>query len=169
MRESTKWKMWRAILDFKTCLNCRRNNSKIYAINEIAYPQPPHHQNCRCVIERLKVLHAGTATNDGINGADWYLKIYGKLYMLIDKESKYDMLVVTDKRIFYNKTSENSQTKEILPSPIKNIFTRKNNNLFTKSLIIETESEIITFSCFEDVDNVNQILNSIIKANKSSI
>ena len=79
MRESTKWKMWRAILDFKTCLNCRRNNGKIYAINEIVYPQPPLHPNCRCVIERLKVLLAGTATNDGVDGADWYLKIYGKL------------------------------------------------------------------------------------------
>ena len=79
MRESTKWKMWKAMLDFKTCLNCRKNNGKIYEIDEIVYPAPPLHPNCRCVIERLKVLLAGTATNDGINGADWYLKIYGKL------------------------------------------------------------------------------------------
>lgn len=79
MKEIRKWKMWRAILDFKTCLNCRRNNGKIYNIDEIVYPEPPLHQNCRCVIEKLKVLLAGTATNNGIHGADWYLKIYGKL------------------------------------------------------------------------------------------
>ena len=42
-------------------------------------PAPPLHLNCRCVIERLTTLLAGTATDDGTNGADWYLKNYGKL------------------------------------------------------------------------------------------
>ena len=79
MKYSTKWKMWSAKLDFKTCLNCRNNNGKIYDIDEIVYPDPPLHTNCRCVIERLRVLLAGTATNDETNGADWYLKNYGKL------------------------------------------------------------------------------------------
>ena len=79
VRYSTKWKMWRAKLDYKTCLNCRNNNGKIYDIDEIVYPAPPLHPNCRCAIERLRVLLAGTATNDEINGADWYLKNYGKL------------------------------------------------------------------------------------------
>ena len=79
MKECTKWKMWRALLDFKTCLNCRRNNGKIYNIDEIVYPQPPLHPKCRCVIEKLKVLIAGTATNNGIDGADWYLKNFRKL------------------------------------------------------------------------------------------
>ena len=79
MKESEKWKMWRAILDFKTCLNCRKNHGKIYEINEVVCPEPPLHPNCRCVIERLKVLLAGTATNHGINGADWYLKNFRKL------------------------------------------------------------------------------------------
>ena len=79
MRYSSKWKMWKAILDFKICLNCRKNHGKIYEINEFVYPEPPLHPNCRCEIERLRVLLAGTATNDGIEGADLHLKLYGKL------------------------------------------------------------------------------------------
>ncbi len=91
------------------------------------------------------------------------------IYIPIDKQSKFDILVVTDKRIFYNKTSENLPLKELLPSAIKNVFSKKNNNSNSKALIIETENEIITFPGFEDVDNLCQILNSVIKANNSVI
>ncbi len=79
MRYSSKWKMWKTTLEFKTCLTCRDNNGKIYDIGEIAYPSPPLHPNCRCVIEKLKVLLAGTVTNKGMQGSDWYLKSYRKL------------------------------------------------------------------------------------------
>ena len=79
MKYSSNWKMWKTMLDFKTCLNCRKNHGKIYKINEIVNPEPPIHPKCRCIIERLKVLYAGTATNKGINGADWHLRLYGKL------------------------------------------------------------------------------------------
>lgn len=71
--------MWKAILDLKTCLKCRKNNGKIYDINEKVYPEPPIHPYCRCIIERLKAIYAGTATRDGVKGADWYLRNYGKL------------------------------------------------------------------------------------------
>ena len=60
-------------------MNCRKKNGKIYDIDEIVYPEPPLHANCRCVIERLKVLLAGTATIYGKKGADWHLKMYGRL------------------------------------------------------------------------------------------
>ena len=70
MGYSSRWKEWKAVIDLKTCLNCRRANGKIYSINETVYPSPPLHPNCRCVIERLRTLLAGTATDDGINGAD---------------------------------------------------------------------------------------------------
>jgi len=79
VKYSTKWKMWKAILDLKTCLNCRKNNGKIYDMNEKVDPEPPLHPNCRCIIQRLKVIYAGTATNNGVKGADWYLINYGKL------------------------------------------------------------------------------------------
>lgn len=79
MGYSSRWKEWKAVIDLKTCLNCRRANGKIYSINETVYPSPPLHPNCRCVIERLRTLLAGTATDDGINGADWHLKARGEL------------------------------------------------------------------------------------------
>ena len=79
MKYSTKWKMWKAILDLKTCLNCRKNNGKIYDMNEKVDPEPPLHPNCRCIIERLKAIYAGTATKHGIKGADCYLRNYEKL------------------------------------------------------------------------------------------
>ena len=53
MRYSSKWKMWKSIIDVNRCLNCREKHGKIYNIGEIVYPKPPLHPNCRCVIERL--------------------------------------------------------------------------------------------------------------------
>ena len=79
MHFSTTWKNWKTIPDSKTCLICSKNNGKIYGINDIPLPAPPIHLNCRCTIERLKTILAGTATKQGTNGADWYLKLYGKL------------------------------------------------------------------------------------------
>lgn len=78
-RYSTKWKTWRAIIDVTTCLKCRRKHGKIYSIDEVVDFYLPIHPNCRCKIVRLQALLAGNATNNGINGADWYLKFYGKL------------------------------------------------------------------------------------------
>ena len=79
MRYSSKWKMWKSVNDFKMCLNCREKHGKIYGIDEIVYPAPPLQPNCRCTVQRLKTLFAGTATKKGRYGADWYLKVYGKL------------------------------------------------------------------------------------------
>lgn len=53
-------------------------------------PVPPLHPNCRCITERLRAFLAGTATNNGMNGADFYLKNYGKLpnYYITGKMAK---------------------------------------------------------------------------------
>ncbi len=90
MKHSTKWKQWKANLDIKTCFDCRKNNGKIYSVNEVPFSSPPLHPNCRCVIEMLKVLDAGTATDNGIKGADWYLMFYGKLpgYYITKEEAE---------------------------------------------------------------------------------
>lgn len=58
---------------------CKSKNGKIYSIKEKVYPNPPIHPNCRCKIEALKAILAGNATNNGENGADWWLKHYGFL------------------------------------------------------------------------------------------
>lgn len=91
MHYSKKWKIWKTMIDFKTCLICRKRNGKIYDIDKIVDPFPPIHPHCRYTIVRLKALLAGTATDGGINGADWHLKIYGKLpdyYITTDQAIK---------------------------------------------------------------------------------
>ena len=77
--ESKKWKMWRAILDLKTCYDCREKHGKIYEVNEKVKPSPPLHWFCRCQIVKLRAILAGNATKLGVMGADWWIKYYGKL------------------------------------------------------------------------------------------
>ena len=77
--ESKKWKMWRTILDLKTCYDCREKHGKIYEIKEKVIPPPPLHPYCRCEIVRLKAILAGNATKLGVMGADWWIKYYRKL------------------------------------------------------------------------------------------
>lgn len=60
-------------------LDCRDKHGTIYLQDEWIFPEPPLHPNCRCVIDYLKALFAGTATKNGIAGADWWLKHYRKL------------------------------------------------------------------------------------------
>lgn len=88
--KSKKWKTWKSKIDLKTCLNCRKNNGKIYGIYEIIKISPPIHKNCRCIIETLDALYAGTATNNGVNGADGYLKYTGKLpeYYILKRDAE---------------------------------------------------------------------------------
>ena len=77
---SDKWQMWKAYIDPKTCLTCRYNNGKIFGIDEVILPgRPPVHFRCRCHMQWLEVKLAGTATNKGVDGADWYLINYGEL------------------------------------------------------------------------------------------
>ena len=77
--ESKKWKMWKAILDIKTCRDCRKKHGKIYEIKEKVVPPPPLNWSCRCQIVRLRAILAGNATKLGAMGADWWIKYYGKL------------------------------------------------------------------------------------------
>ncbi len=74
MRYSNKWKNWLAIIDKKTCMDCKTRHGQIYAIDEQPDRMPPIHYNCRCRIEKLKSIFAGEATDKKQDGADWYLK-----------------------------------------------------------------------------------------------
>lgn len=76
---SEKWKTWKALIDEKTCLICRKNNGKIYSVRADPRPKPPVYLHCRCIICKLQALFAGTATDNGVNGADWCLIYLGKL------------------------------------------------------------------------------------------
>ena len=54
-------------------LTCHERHGQIYPINAIVNPEPPLHPRCRCEIEEMDVMAAGTATAMGENGADYYI------------------------------------------------------------------------------------------------
>ena len=54
-------------------------HGKIWGLEEEPDPEPQLHLNCRCVIEHMETILAGTATANGIDGADWTLKYTGDL------------------------------------------------------------------------------------------
>ena len=79
MRYSENWKNWVARIDEKTCKECRDSHGKIYATDEYVNPRPPLHPNCRCGIELLISVEAGTLTPYGTAGADWFVKYLKQL------------------------------------------------------------------------------------------
>ena len=76
---SSNYKHWVSVEDWKRCIECASNHGKIWLIAEQPYPEPPIHPNCRCVIELMQAITAGTATINGAGGADWALKYNGTL------------------------------------------------------------------------------------------
>lgn len=76
---STSWKHWISQIDLRTCFTCKDNNGKIYHISETPYPKPPVHVACRCVLVSMPSIDAGEATDSGTEGADYYIKYYGRL------------------------------------------------------------------------------------------
>ena len=75
--ESKNWKRWVTHIVPFTCPHCFSQNGKIYPVD---YDTGiPVHQNCHCETVRNIAIEAGTATKDGENGADYWLKHYGKL------------------------------------------------------------------------------------------
>ena len=76
---SSNYKHWVSIEDWKRCIECANNHGKIWLVAEIPDPEPPIHPNCRCSIELMQAITAGTATINGTGGADWTLKYDGDL------------------------------------------------------------------------------------------
>lgn len=70
---SSNYKHWVSVEDWKRCIECADNHGKIWLIAEIPDPEPPIHLNCRCSIEAMQAIIAGTATIYGASGADWML------------------------------------------------------------------------------------------------
>ncbi len=87
---STNYKHWVANLDPKTCFECKSKHGQIYELQEEVVPSPPLHPNCRCEIEVMRAIAAGNATKDGVNGADFWLKYFGRLpdYYVSEQEAK---------------------------------------------------------------------------------
>lgn len=76
---SLNYKHWISVEDWKRCFECAGNHGKIWTVAETPYPEPPTHTNCRCKIKLMQAITAGTATINGMDGADWRLKYEGKL------------------------------------------------------------------------------------------
>ena len=77
--ESKKWQIWRATVTLTTCEYCASMNGHILAKNDPRIVGIPVHPNCRCYVEAVIAILAGTATSDGVNGVDWYVTTYGTL------------------------------------------------------------------------------------------
>ena len=71
---SSRYKHWVSVEDLKRCILCAGNHGKIWLISEIPNPKPPTHPHCRCTIRKMQTIRAGTATINGIDGADWTLR-----------------------------------------------------------------------------------------------
>lgn len=79
LSESDKWLRWIAVISPLTCVYCFNKNGTIYdQFNKFEIDQVniPAHENCNCYLEQLKAIIAGTATMDGKNGADYWIKNY---------------------------------------------------------------------------------------------
>ena len=77
--DSPHWKVWRAIITPGTCAYCFSMNGRILSESDPRVDSIPVHPNCKCYIETLKAILAGTATSAGVNGVDLYVALYGAL------------------------------------------------------------------------------------------
>ena len=77
-KESEKWNTWIAYITATTCEKCRELNGKIFDKYQ-SIKMPPIYPNCRCKVDRLKTVVAGTVNVKGKNGADWWLYYKKKL------------------------------------------------------------------------------------------
>lgn len=77
--QNKNFKNWKAILDLKTCIECRSRHGQIYRIDDVVVPEPPLHNNYRCDIIPMESIEAGNATKNEENGADYWLKHFGGL------------------------------------------------------------------------------------------
>lgn len=77
--QSKNWKMWYSVEDVRRCLACERNTGKIYGLKEKPNPSPKLHLHCRCWISVMQAVYAGSASDAGFNGADWWIRNQGQL------------------------------------------------------------------------------------------
>ena len=86
---SLKYRYWKAVIDLRRCMDCKRLQGKIYLPHDFIPEEPPFHPNCRCSIQRLEARTAGTATKIGLRGADWWLKTFRRLpgYYITEAEA----------------------------------------------------------------------------------
>lgn len=75
--ESIQFKRWSVNISPYTCIECLVKHMKIISVLEI--DAPPIHPNCHCVLLTIYKITVGTATMDGLFGADAWIKNYSEL------------------------------------------------------------------------------------------
>lgn len=76
--DSINWRNHESRWLLTTCDDCKDIHGKIYKpqITPIEYEQ---HPNCKCTAPTMRTKKAGTATQKGVDGVDFYLKYLKKL------------------------------------------------------------------------------------------
>lgn len=70
---SRNWVEWFAFITLRTCAYCASHHGHILSRKDSDIIWPPVHENCRCQILPVPAFPSGTATEDGLNGVDYYL------------------------------------------------------------------------------------------------
>ena len=73
LKNSEYWR-WKITPSIKTCIRCLSLDGRMFEWIDTTQQRPPLHLNCKCFVEEVSTILAGTATNKGIDGADWHLK-----------------------------------------------------------------------------------------------
>lgn len=95
--KSAKYSYWLSVSDLRRCGSCKNLQGKIFTkassnpLSASFFPlKPPLHPLCRCKIVQMDAKRAGTATKNGLSGADWWIKTFGHLpsYYITKNEAK---------------------------------------------------------------------------------
>lgn len=78
-KPSANYKIWISASSSTMCPDCADNDGKIFAQFAPATPKVPLHLRCKCSLEEIEAIEAGNATHKKTDGADYWLKYYGKL------------------------------------------------------------------------------------------
>ena len=78
LKNSEYWR-WRITRSSKACIPCLSLDGRMFEWIDTTQQKPPLHLNCKCSAEGVLTILAGTATNKGIDGADWHLKHFNRL------------------------------------------------------------------------------------------
>ena len=70
---SRHWVEWHTSISLTTCAYCFDQDGHILSMNDPTVRWPPVHLHCHCRIYALTAFLSGTATEDGLDGVDFYL------------------------------------------------------------------------------------------------
>ena len=76
---SKRWKRWFTNFGLRTCEYCKDKNGTLYEEKDVPKNEPPAHPNCKCYIDFIRAILAGTASIEGMDGADYTLFQHGTL------------------------------------------------------------------------------------------